>query len=159
MNTYKFPQVTGKNLLRQTINLPEGLQGRYNLVIIPFYQWHQWTVDTWIPTARRLEQEYLGFCYYELPTIRRMNYLSRGFINEGMRMGIPGKTTRERTITLYLDKKSFRRDLGIPHEEDVFAILIDQQGNILWRSDGEYSPEKGASLEDLLKELISTPVH
>jgi hypothetical protein len=99
-----FPTVSGSNLLRQKRILPQYFQGNFNLVFIAFQQWHQIEVDSWIPLAMMLEQQYEDLAYYELPTIQSLNSFSKMFINEGMRAGIPNPKTRERTITLYLDK-------------------------------------------------------
>ncbi len=41
---------------------------------------------------------------------------SQVFINEGMRAGIPDPATRERTITLYIDKPAFQHALDMPDE-------------------------------------------
>lgn len=152
----KFPVVRASNLLRTKLTLPYDLQGELNIVFIPFYQWHQSVVDTWIPFARQIEKEYAGMYYYELPTIKKMNLLAQTFINEGMRAGIPDTKSRERTITLYLDKRSFRRALDLPAEDDIYILLIDRQGNVHWRSEGTYSHEKGASLRKAINRLTET---
>ncbi len=152
----KFPVVRASNLHRTKLTLPYDLQGDLNIVFIPFYQWHQSVVDTWIPFARQIEKEYAGVYYYELPTIKKMNLLAQTFINEGMRAGIPDTTSRERTITLYLDKRSFRRALDLPAEDDIYILLIDRQGNVYWRSEGTYSHEKGASLLKAINRLTET---
>lgn len=142
----KFPNVEGVNLLRQRVSLPGDLRGEINLVFVPFHQWHQALVDSWLPFARQLEQDHPGLCYYELPTIQRMNKLYQTFINEGMRAGIPNSLTRERTITLYLDKQAFRRALNLASEQDIYVLLIDRQGNVLHRAQGIFTPEKGSAL-------------
>jgi hypothetical protein len=99
-----FPTVSGSNLLRQKITQPQDFQGKLNLVFIPFEQWHQTEVNSWMPLALELEKKFERLVYYELPTIQSRGSFSRIFINEGMRAGIPDPKTRERTITLYLDK-------------------------------------------------------
>jgi len=48
----QFPSVTGSNLQRRKLDLPEGFEGELNLVLIAFQQWQQSQVDTWIPFAR-----------------------------------------------------------------------------------------------------------
>lgn len=63
-----------------------------------------------------------------------------------MRAGIPNRTTRQKTITLYLDKHSFRSHLGIRDEETIWLLWIDQQGHVLWRVEGAFTPEKGREL-------------
>jgi hypothetical protein len=142
----QFPAVTGSNLQRKQLNLPQDFQGELNLVLIAFQQWQQNQVDTWIPFARQLEETHPGVCYYELPTIQRLNVVARTFINEGMRAGLPDPIVRERTVTLYLDKHEFRQALELPHEDNIFVLLLDRQGQVLWRAEGAFTPEKGESL-------------
>jgi len=99
-----------------------------------------------------METKYPGFRYYELPTLQELNPLSRVFINEGMRAGIPDPTARERTITLYIDKLGFRQALDLPHEEDIYVLLVNRQGQILWRVAGELTPEKTESLVSAIED-------
>jgi hypothetical protein len=142
----QFPSVTGSNLQRRKLDLPEGFEGELNLVLIAFQQWHQSQVDTWIPLARQLEEAHPALRYYELPTIQRLNALARTFINEGMRAGIPDPVSRERTITLYVDKTAFKQALQLPREDDIYVLLLDREGRVLWRAEGILTQEKGESL-------------
>ena len=148
-----FPQASGTNLLRQKLTLPDDLQGEINILLIAFQQWQQASVDSWVPLLRNLEQTYPGVRFYELPVIYKMNFLSQTFLNEGMRAGIPNPATRAKTITLYLDKSKFRRALAIPDEDAIVIMVIDRSGNIIWRSAGTYSEEKGAELLQAIREF------
>lgn len=148
----QFPAVTGSNLQRRKVSLPDGFEGDLNLVLIAFQQWQQTQVDTWIPFAKQLEEAYSGVRYYELPTIQRLNILARTFINEGMRAGIPDPLARERTITLYVDKTAFRQALQLPREDDIYVLLVDRLGQVLWQTEGVFSQEKGESLAATLRE-------
>jgi hypothetical protein len=149
----KFPDVSGSNLLRQKLRLPADLQGDLNILFIPFQQWQQSLVNAWVPAARQMEASFPGVCFYEIPVIQKMNILSQTFINEGMRAGIPNHVTRQKTVTLYLDKKAFRRALDMPNEETIYILVVDRQGNIVWRTEGAYSPEKGADLFQAIEEI------
>jgi hypothetical protein len=142
----QFPGITGLNLQRQKLELPQDFQGELNLVLVAFQQWQQTQVDTWIPFARQLEETHSGVRYYELPIIRRLNVLARTFINEGMRAGIPDPVARERTITLYVDKETFRESLQLSHEDDIHVLLLDRHGQVLWRAEGTFTKDKGDSL-------------
>ena len=82
-----------------------------------------------------------------------MNSLSRFYINEGMCAGIPAPSTRERTITLYLDKDRFRKEMDIPGEETICFLLVDQKENIPWHEEGEFTRTKGESLRRALHDL------
>jgi hypothetical protein len=142
----QFPTGTGSNLQRRKLTLPQDFEEERNLVIVAFHQWQQTQVDTWVPFARQLEESHSRVRYYELPTIQRRNTLSRTFINEGMRAGIPDPVARERTITLCVDKNAFRQALQLPREDDIYVLLLDRQGQVLWRTEGSFAPEKGDSL-------------
>ncbi len=156
MTGLQFPTVSGSNLLRQKVTLPGDFQGELNLVFIAFQQWHQAWVNSWLPTAQYLEETYPGLQYYETPVIYRMNKLSQTFINEGMRAGIPNRASRQKTITLYVDKESFRRALDIPGEDTIWVMLLDSNGNLLWRDNGAFSPEKGQTLASFTQEYFSS---
>jgi len=153
-----FPTVSGSNLLRQKVTLPQDFQGKLNLVFVPFLQWQQMEVDSWVPLVRRLEAQRQGLFYYELPTIQKRNVLYRTFINEGMRAGIPNATTRGRTITLYLDKAAFQKALEMGDEEHIYILLLDQAGKVFYRSRGAYTPEGGEQLEGAIRSFLTQQV-
>ena len=141
-----FPTVSGYNLDRQEREFPRDFAGELNLIFVAFQRRHQTTINTWVPYARELEGAFPGVVYYELPTIDEMPTLSRTFINEGMRAGIPDQTARERTVTLYIDTEAFRQATGIPGTDEVHVLLVDRAGEILWRTTGEYDETKGEML-------------
>ena len=142
----QFPSVKGKNLDRETQTFPADFEANLNLVFIAFQQWQQASINTWLPFSASLEQERDDFMYYEFPTIQAMNPIFRTFINEGMRAGIPDPKSRQRTVTLYLDKEDFRASLDMGDEEQIFVLLVRQDGEVLWRTRAEFSEEKASSL-------------
>jgi hypothetical protein len=148
----QFPSVTGSNLQRKTLALPQDFEGELNLVFVAFQRWHQTEVDTWIPFSRQLEASHAQLRYYELPTIEQRGVLGRTMINEGMRAGIADPVARKRTITLYLDKGTFREALQLPNEDHIYALLLDPQGQILWQAEGSFTPEKGEALRATVEE-------
>ncbi len=146
----RFPTVSGFNLNRQELEFPRDLGGELNLLFVPFLQHQQTIVNTWIPLADQLESSFPEFAYYELPTINELPALSRTFINEGMRAGIPNAKARERTITLYIDLTRFMRSLSIPTRDEVHVLLVDRQGSILWRTTGSFDETKGGALAEAI---------
>jgi hypothetical protein len=150
-----FPTVSGSNLLRQKLNLPQDFQGKFNLVFIPFQRWHQAEVDSWGALAEELEKQYQGLFYYELPTLQSGGPLYKIFLNEGMRAGIPNPMTRARTITLYLDKVNFRAALEMPDEDHIYILVVDCQGNELFRARGPHNQAAEAYLRQTLLQLFS----
>ena len=146
-----FPTVSGFNLNRQEFQFPRDLAGELNILFVPFRQHQQLTVNTWVPFAQETEAAFPGVVYYELPTIHEMPALSRMFINEGMRAGIPDQTARERTVTLYIDLEKFMNATAIPGKDAVHILLVNRDGDILWRTTGNYDEQKGRSLLEAIQ--------
>jgi len=153
--TDQFPEVSGYNLDREEFIFPRDFEGEHNLIMVAFQQYHQNIVNTWIPHVQELEAETPGFVYYELPTIKEMSLITRTFINEGMRAGIPDQTARERTVTLYIDKDKFTAALNIPDEDDIYLFLVEEDGSIIWREKGAYDGEKAGALQEILQEKLN----
>lgn len=154
----QFPTVTGQDLLRRKVTVPTDLEGQLNLVLVAFQRWHQDLVESWLPAVTQLDARYSGLRHYELPVLRRMDLLSRTFINEGMRAGIPSPSIRAGTITLYLDKTDFLKSLDLAGDDDICVMLIDRKGTVLWRGSGAFTSDSAHSLDETLTSLASEPV-
>ena len=132
------------------LHLPADFDGERNLVLIAFQRAQQADVDTWMPFARSLASRDSSLRYYELPTLGRRYSVILGWIDGGMRGGIPDTAARARTITLYIDKFPFRQVLGLGKEDSIYAVLVGRAGKIYWRASGAYSEKLGAELESIL---------
>ena len=143
----RFPEVTGRNLMGRALDLPIGFDGDVNVVLVAFKRHQQDDVDTWMPALRALAARRPGLRVYELPTLASGYRIMRGFIDGGMRGGIPDTTVRAATITLYIDKKPFKAALRIEGEGEIHVFLVERGGRILWRAAGRYTPEALAQLE------------
>jgi hypothetical protein len=150
-STARFPEVQASNLEERAFVLPRDFEGDRNLVFIAFQREQQEQVDTWLKEMKRFEEIDPKLHYYELPTIDKLNSLTRWFINSGMRRGIPDKSARARTITLYIEKKPFEEALKLPTEKTIYALLVDRSGDVLWRTDGVFDETKAESLRIALQ--------
>jgi len=146
-----FPKLTAANLNGKSFSMPGGFAGNLNIVLIAFEREQQKELDTWLAVLPKALEGFPKVSYYELPTIARLNSMARWFIDTGMRSGIHDKAQRERTITLFIDKKPFTESLHIQSEKTVYAMLIDREGKVLWRADGVANAEKESSLKAALE--------
>jgi hypothetical protein len=149
-----FPTVKGSNLEGKDYVLPRDLEGRCNLLFIAFLREQQEMVDTWMPAARYLSGAYPELRYYELPTIARLNSVTRWFINKGMAGGIPDPAARAATITLYIDKEPFRRALGIESEQTITVLLLDDRDRVVWRTEGPRTDAKTQELNQAVHHAL-----
>lgn len=134
----RFPVLTARNLNGRSLTLPRDFAGRENLVFVAFERKQQAEVDSWSAAVAALRARRPELGAYELPTLSRGLSLMRGFIDGGMRRGIPDEDVRATTITLYIDKGSFKAALGITTESEITVLLVRSDGTILWRASGPY---------------------
>jgi hypothetical protein len=151
----RFPTVTGANLSGRRFELPAGFEGELNLVQVAYLQWQQASVDSWTPLLAILTRRHPNLRAYELPVLRRMSWVQQLMIDGGMRMGIPDRAVRDRTITLYLDVERFNAALAIPGVDTIQNLLVDRDGNILWRAAGDYSYEHADELARTVAHLAA----
>ncbi len=150
-----FPTVQGTNLLRQKITLPADFKGQVNLVFIAFLQWQQSEVNSWVPWIKEMEGRFPGLKYYELPVIEDRSTISKWFINEGMRAGIPNPVTRERTVTLYLKKTDFKKALDLQDEDHIHVLLLEENANVLTAARGYFADEPARALQRQIENIFN----
>ncbi|MFW5691498.1 MAG: hypothetical protein ACOCXZ_03255 [Chloroflexota bacterium] len=146
----RFPTVTGSNLNQEQFTLPKDLEGELNLVFIAFTEWQQYVVDSWMPKARQLKQQFDGLHYYEIPTIYPMNLFQRWWLDNIMRAGITDEAVRAITITIYVDIPDFLAALDLPNNDTAYALLLDREGEVIWRAAGLYDEDKGDALRQAI---------
>ena len=145
-----FPQVSGSSLAGEDFELPESFGADLTLAVVAFWDWQQPMVDSWIEEATFLEIQSPGFEYFEMPVIQRSTPAVQQFIDDGMRSGIPDRTAREKTVTLYVDKREFMRSLGLPTDDEIYAVLMNASGLILRVWTGSATPHARRQLQDLV---------
>lgn len=146
-----FPTLRGATHSGKVLVLPAGIEGEIALLIIPFQGERQSELNTWLPIANRLADRYDEFTFYQLSTIDWIPAVAQAALNTEVGVGITDPGTEDSTLTMYLDQASFRQVLGIQNEEDVTVLLINSQGEILWRAEGIANPEG----ENALRKTIS----
>jgi len=144
----KVPQVMGQNLHRERVRFPDDVTGRPTLLLIAFRRHQQRDIDTWLRRTDELRSAAPDLKVLELPVLLKAYVVIRPYIDGGMRSGIPDPEARARTITLYTDKRSFRKALGLGPEDSIYAVLIDREAAILRVEEG---PATDDSVEAMLK--------
>lgn len=60
-----------------------------------------------------------------------------------MHLGIPDKTARKRTVTLYIDTSEFMEAADIAGKDEWHLLLVNRSGNILWHTTDRFNKTKG----------------
>jgi hypothetical protein len=150
-----FPKVSGSNLNGRTMILPDDFKGDLNIIIIAFKRVHTELIEGWTSSLENLAKNYPELTYWELPVLSNRYSVFRWWIDGGMRTGIIDNKAREQTITLYIDKRNFKKELEIPNEETICLLLVDGNGKVIWRAEGAFTEKKLQSLKRILEKATA----
>lgn len=143
-----FPAVQGTTLNGERIALPDGFAGERNLVALGFSAADREAVTSWENVGLRR----YSVAFYAVPTLGAGGLVSRFLIDNALRFAVTGEDARERTIALHLDRAAFRRVLGLSEDAGAVVLLLDGEGNELWRAEGPATDEAVNALDAALAE-------
>ncbi len=145
-----FPRVQGTNLEKQPITLPDHYRGKTTLVLVGYTQKAQFDIDRWILGALQAD---VKVEIVEVPTIAgMMPQMVQGFIDNGMRSGIP-KADWASVVTVYEDAPKVIQALGNERPQSAYAVLLNKEGRIVWSSNIGYSASQILELKKVADSL------
>jgi len=153
----RFPTIVAHDLEQTAYTLPDDLPGKWRVVLMPFKRWQQIVVSAWGDALEPLTAVHPDLTVWEVPTLSRAWAPARGYIDGGMRAGIPDLDVRLHTLTTYINLSELARRLEIKDFAEVQVLLLDADGDIVWRAEGEPDAAKAASLAAALEAAGGMP--
>jgi hypothetical protein len=150
----RFPTIEARDLEGDVYTLPDGLPAGRRLVLVAFRRWQQILIDGWKSRLSSLQRENPDLTVWEVPALGRRYRAARPYIDGGMRAGIIDVDVRLHTLTSYTDLRALLGGLDIRDTETVHAFLVGDDGEILWRGEGEADGDKIQSLDAALRSSI-----
>ena len=142
-----FPTVQGKSLADEAITIPDSYRGKVTVLLIGYQQKTQFDIDRWILGILQAD---IPVTIVEVPTIAgMMPQMVQGFIDNGMRSGIP-KNDWASVVTVYEDAGKIIQALGNERPQSARVVLLDKQGQIVWTSNLGYSAEQIVALKGIV---------
>lgn len=124
-----LPVLESENLNGREVVFPRDLPGSPVLVLIPFSQEEQRTVNEWIEALGLATRDDVR--WIEMPAVPRITRLIKRQLDGWMRDGIPRPEDRARVFTVYTNLASLRRAIGVPEDTATAAIVVDANGSVL----------------------------
>lgn len=141
-----FPPVTAYSLDKQKVTLPGGMEGQTDLLLVSFETEQQKDIDSWMPVAEALQHSSFQFRYYQLPVFGRENFIFRWWDASSLRTDETDPQLLHWIVPLFIDRQKLIKDLDVPNQKQVVVLLVNRQGQILWRGSGPMTEPKRQSL-------------
>jgi ATP10 protein len=124
----KFPVMAVQTLSKNKIELPTYTLGKPTIICLVFEQNAQPLVDTWTyPILEKYTNSEIN--YYEVPMITSGYKLVSGFIDNGMRSGVP-KELHNNVATYYGSLTQYKADLMMSDKNSCYIFLVNKEGVI-----------------------------
>jgi hypothetical protein len=153
-----LPTVSFYNLNKERITLPGDLHTDRNLLLLYFQLTQQPQVDGWnsaIEHWHTIDASLVAYTSFVSP---QKNILARWWQNASIRSSSVDNHRWSTTLPLYVDKRSFERQLGIGSESQPVLLLLDRSGHILSKISGPPTESNRALVRAALQAAGSPPL-
>ncbi|MCU1312986.1 MAG: hypothetical protein JWM54_743 [Acidobacteriaceae bacterium] len=153
-----LPNVSFYNLNKQRITLPADLHSDRNLLLLYFQLTQQPQVDGWNSAIEHWHSIDPSLMAYTSLVSPQKNILARWWQNASIRSSSPDNHRWSTTLPLYVDKRSFERQLGIDSENQPVLLLLDRSGHVLNKVGGSATEGNQALVRAALQAAGSPPL-
>lgn len=151
----RFPKMEAKSLRKEKITFPDDLNGEVNILTIVFQQQAQLIVDTWAEIILEEYEPLANITYHEIPMISGLYIPIAWQVDNWMRAGIP-ESYHDNTTTFYGNRRPYIKALEMDQMDSCYVFILDQAGNIRFRTEGRRDPAKEKAFRNAIASLSTT---
>lgn len=148
-----LPTFFSHNLKQQPVALPQGLPSDRTLALITFKRGQRQQVDGWVNWVKNLNQSSPNAVNWMRLTVVNDpgNDGARGEVWTRLLEKYPGDAERANFVPVFTDHASFVQASGVSGTDQVLALVLNRQGDVLARAEGPFDADKAQSLLETLK--------
>jgi hypothetical protein len=144
----RLPAFMAQTLLRQPVTVPEGLPSDRTLALITFQRGHHAQVESWIQGMNLRNDP--SITWMRMPVLNDPGTLGRSVVENRLLQHYPADTERAKLVPVFTDRASFVRSAGLGGTDQVYAVVVNRQGDVLARVEGQFDADKAQTLRETL---------
>ncbi|WP_431099062.1 hypothetical protein [Polaromonas aquatica] len=146
----RLPAFMAQTLLRQPVNVPDGLPSDRTLALITFQRGQHAQVESWIEGLNLRNDP--SITWVRMPVVNDPGTLTgRSAVENKLLKHYPADTERAKLVPVFTDRASFVRSAGLNSIDQVYAVVVNRQGDVLARVEGQFDANKAQTLRETLK--------
>ena len=147
----RLPAFIGQTLDRQRVNVPDGLPAERTLALITFRGTQKPHIDGWVQ-GLNLGQDN-SIAWLRMPVVNDPGSLAgRNEIENKLLSRYPAPAERARMVPVFTDRDQFVRSAGLNGTDQVYAVVVNRQGDVLARAEGAFDTAKAQNLRETLQQ-------
>lgn len=145
----RLPAFMTHTLLQQPVAVPDGLPSERTLALITFQRDQRGQAESWIQGLNLRNDP--SIAWMRMPVLHDPGTpTGRSAIENKLRQHYTADTERARLVPVFTDRASFVRAAGLNGVEQAYAVVINRQGEVLARVEGQFDPDKAQTLRETL---------
>lgn len=145
----RLPTLTAKRLDQQRVVLPQGLQADRTLALVGFNRTHGAEIQSWI-RGFRLDQD-PTIAWFKMPVLNDPGTeQARNQVENILLARHPAETDRSRLVPVFTNREAFLRAAGLSGMEHAWVLVLNRDGKVLARAEGEFDEDKAQALRETL---------
>lgn len=147
----RLPAFMSQNLMRKPVTVPADLPSDRTLALITFQRSHRAQAESWV-TGLNLKND-PTITWMRIPVVNDPGTSKgRDEIENRFLQHYKGEAERSNLVPVFTsDRTSFVRSAGLQGTEQSYAVVVNREGDVLARVEGEFSAEKAEILRETLR--------
>lgn len=145
----RLPTLFAKRLDQQPIVLPQHLPAERTLALVTYRRDHRAEIDSWIRGLRLDEDS--SIAWVRMPVLNDPgNESERSAIEDKLLARHPSPSDRSRLVPVFTNREAFVRAAGISGTEHASVLVLNRDGKVLARAEGQFDEAKAQALRETL---------
>lgn len=147
----RLPAFMAQTLLRQPVAVPEGLPSDRTLALITFQRGQHAQAESWIQGMNLRNDP--SITWMRMPVVNDPGTtVGRSAVENKLLKHYPEDTERAKLVPVFTDRASFVRSAGLSSTDQVYAVVVNRQGDVLARVEGQFDADKAQTLRETLQQ-------
>jgi hypothetical protein len=147
----RLPDFMAQTLLRQPVAVPQGLPSDRTLALITFQRGQHAQVESWIQGLNLRNDP--SITWMRMPVVNDPGTpVGRSAVENRLLKHYPADTERANLVPVFTDRASFVRSAGLGSTDQVYAVVVNREGEVLARVEGQFDADKAQTLRETLRQ-------
>ncbi len=141
--------ISAKRLDQQPMVVPHQLPAERTLALVAYTRTQRGEIDSWVRGLSLDRDDSIS--WFRMPVLNDPgNEQGRNQIESRLLERHPTEAARSRLVPVFTNREAFIRAAGISSSEHASVLVLNREGRVLARAEGEYDEAKARALRETL---------
>jgi len=147
----RLPSLSAQRLDKIAVPIPQGLPAERTLALITFQGGQRAQAERWIDGLQLRDNR--AIAWMRMPVLEDPGHAAgRSAIENRLLAKYPHAGDRAQMVPVFTNRAAFIRQAGLGDANQVHAVVVNRNGEVLARAGGEYDEDKAQALLETLLE-------